>query len=99
MAMAEAMKVGRLAETPVSKPAPTQRPYHPPAHSHKVPFDLASSANHIPAHIIKLLKTQLSPLAETSLPDPQDLTPFWGSVSRALLSLDASFAGYEWQFK
>jgi hypothetical protein len=36
----------------------------------KAPFNLNTAATHVPAHIIKLLKSQLIPLAETTLPDP-----------------------------
>jgi hypothetical protein len=39
------------------------------------------------------------PLAESTLPEPQDLTAFWGSAERKLLSLDPSFKGYQLGFK
>ena len=52
----------------------------------------------MPAPIVKLFKAQVSPLAETELPEPQDLKAFWGSVERAILSLDPSFRGYQIDF-
>lgn len=48
---------------------------------------------------MKLIRAQLTPLAETTLPEPQDLGAFWGSVERALLSLDPTFRGYKFDFR
>lgn len=46
----------------------------------------------MPAAVVKLLRAQLTPLAEEKLPEPTDLGPFWDRAKRALLSLDQSFS-------
>ena len=45
----------------------------------------------MPASTVKLIKTQMAPLAEESLPKCKDLRPFWDKVRRTLRSLDPSF--------
>ncbi len=46
----------------------------------------------MPEAVVKLLRAQLTPLAENTLPEPADLEPFWDRTKRALLSLDQSFS-------
>ncbi len=53
----------------------------------------------MPAHVVKLFKAQVVPLAEKELPEPQDLSAFWGGVERALLSLDPSFRDFKMLFR
>jgi hypothetical protein len=52
-AMEEAMKQSGARSTPV--PA-VQQPPPPPAKSYRSTFDLSASAQHIPAHVVKLIK-------------------------------------------
>ncbi len=103
MAMEEALKKEReLGANPFPvtmgmRSPPTNFPPPPPVS--KTAFTLGQAAVHVPAPIVKLFKAQITPLAEKELPAPQDLRPFWGSVERALLSLDPSFQGYEMKFR
>jgi hypothetical protein len=92
--MQEAQKWGKAIIVPEmvkpirSKPAPTP----PPA---KVAFTFDTAAIPVSVKIIELLKTELIPLIKCALPDPQDLKPFWGKVTRALRSLDPTYAYFE----
>ena len=61
----------------------------------RAPFNLAQAHKHVPAAVVKLLRAQLTPLAEDTLPEPTDLGPFWEKTKRALLSLDQSFTEHE----
>ena len=56
----------------------------PPMPSKKAHFNLQDAHNHVPAATIKLLRAQLTPLAEDSLPEPADLGAFWEKVRHAL---------------
>ena len=72
------------AATPAPAPAPQ-----------KLNFDLRQAHRHVPASVVKLLWAQLKPLAEDTLPEPQDLGPFWERIKRALFSLDEIFNASE----
>ena len=61
----------------------------------KAAFTIQQARTHVPAPIVKLFKAQITPLAEQELPDPQDLSAFWGGVERAIQSLDPSFKDFE----
>lgn len=65
----------------------------------RAPFTLQVAEQHVPAHVVKLLSAQVKPLADDALPEPADLTPFWGKVERALVSLDPSFGAMNHLFR
>ena len=78
---------------PMPPPPPVVAHVQPPA-ARKPGFSLATAANHVPAHIIKVFKAQVTALAEEALPEPKDLSHFWASVERAVESLDETLKGF-----
>ena len=52
----------------------------------------------MPAPIVKFFKAQVAPLAESELPEPQDLSAFWGGVEKALQLLDPKFKDFKTLF-
>ena len=71
----------------------------PPRQVSKAAFTIQQARTHVPALIVKLFKAQITPLAEQELPDPQDLSAFWGGVERAVQLLDPSFKDFEVMFR
>ena len=82
---------GVVAQSPRGPPLP---PSADVSHQKRgpQPFTLDQAHQHVPAAVVKLLRAQLTPLAEDTLPEPADLEPFWDRTKRALLSLDQSFS-------
>ncbi len=72
-----------LPPVPPAGPPVVHPPSAPPAplpvapHSRAPVCTLGSSHDYLPASAIKVLNTQLKPLAKTELPPPADLQAFW----------------------
>jgi hypothetical protein len=58
------------------------------SHPHKsAQFDLSVLEKHLPSRERKMLLSQVKALADTTLPEPDDLSPFWLAAEEALRGL------------
>ncbi len=93
---AHAERLQSQAAAPMAQPVAP-----PPAPAPIAPKSVAtlhSTRLHLPAAVIKALRTQVEPLADTVLPAPADLRAFWQKTTAAIKSIDPSFGSFELDF-